>query len=310
MPMDSEELAVLVHAAAAGSLSEAARRMGTTPAAASRRLAALERQVGARLMQRTTRNLTLTAEGEAFLPHARAALEAMEAGQAALLPGREEASGPLRVTASMNFGRKIVAPLMPRLLAEHPRLRVDLQLTDSLVDIVAEGIDLAVRIARLRDSALVAQKLAPNPRLLCASPGYLTAHGTPRTVAELAGHECLVLGGAPYWTYELDGQMRQIRVGSRFTSNSIEALRQACLGGLGLSLFSAWDIAEELEAGRLVPVELDALPPQELTVWAVYPSASQVPRKVRVFIAMLREALQDCPFRPAPAGAGASCGGR
>lgn len=295
--MDTEDLAVFVQAAAAGSLSEAARRLSTTPAAASRRLAALEGRLGVRLMHRTTRSVTLTGEGEAFLPHAQAAVEAAAAGRAALASGREEAAGTLRVTAPANFGRKVVAPLVPPLLAAHPELRVELLLTDSVVDIVAEGVDLAVRIARLRDSTLIARKLAESPVLLCAAPAYLARAGTPRRLADLSAHECLTLGGGGHWTFELGGRARQVRVSGRFGSNSLEAVREACLGGAGLALFSAWDIGEELERGALVAVALDALPPQELAIWAVYPTARLLPRKVRTFVEALRAVLERPPSR-------------
>lgn len=267
--MDTQDLAVFVQAAASGSLSEAARRLGITPAAASRRLAALEAYLGARLLHRTTRSVTLTGEGEAFLLHAQAVLDAESAGRAALANGQDEAAGLLRVTAPANFGRKVVAPLVAPLLAAHPKLRVELHLTDSLVDIVAEGMDLAIRIARLRDSALIARKLGESPVLLCAAPAYLARVGTPRHLADLEAHECLALGGGAYWTFELGGKPRQVRVAGRFGSNSLEAVREACLGGAGLALFSAWDVAEELANGTLVSVTLDAVPPQELAIWAV-----------------------------------------
>lgn len=302
--MDTQDLSVFVLAANSGSLSEAARRLGLTPASASRRLAALEQALGARLLHRTTRSVTLTGEGEVFLPHAQAMLEAAEAGRAALARGHEEAAGTLRVTAPVNFGRKIVAPLVPPLLAMHPRLEVHLQLTDHVVDIVAEGFDLAVRIARLRDSTMIARKLAESPALLCAAPAYLARAGTPRRLADLATHECLRLGdSAGAWTFELSGKPQQVRIGGRFSSNSLEAVRQACLGGAGLAIFSAWDVAEELESGALVQVELDALPPQERPIWAVYPTSRLLPCKVRIFIAALQEALSGPPAswsRPGP----------
>ncbi|WP_207460062.1 LysR family transcriptional regulator [Azospirillum sp. SYSU D00513] len=289
--MDTDELAVLVQAAAAGSLSAAARRLGLTPTIASRRLAALEQRLGTRLMHRTTRSVSLTPEGEAFLPHAQAMLGIEEAARASLAPARQGASGLLRVTAPAAFGRKIVAPLVPGLLADNPELRIELELTDSVVDIVAAGMDVAVRIGRLRDSSLIARRLAPNPRVLCASPAYLERAGTPRTVEALAGHECLTLTGMAAWPFETDGRLREVRVGGRFASTSVEALRAACLGGLGLALLSAWDVVEELRAGTLLPVRLDASIPQEFAIWAVYPSARLVSPKLRIFIAALAEAL-------------------
>lgn len=294
--MDTQDLALFVRAAAAGSLSEAARQLGISPAAASRRLAALESRTGARLIHRTTRSVALTPEGELFLPHAQAMLEAEAAARESLAPGgRASVTGLLRVTAPAAFGRKIVTPMVPAFLAAHPDLRLDLQLTDSVVDIVAAGIDLAVRIGRLRDSSLVARKLVPNERVLCAAPAYLARAGTPRTLDDLGGHECLVLSGAAHWPFQdCHGQTREVRVGGRFASSSVEALHAACVGGLGLALLSAWDIVEELRAGTLVRVALDAALPQEFAIYAVYPTTRLVPPKVRAFIAALEGALAAC----------------
>ncbi|WP_207477083.1 LysR family transcriptional regulator [Arenibaculum pallidiluteum] len=290
--MDTEELAVLVQAAAAGSLSGAARRLGVTPMVASRRLAALERRLGTRLMHRTTRSVSLTPEGETFLPHAQAMLEVEEAARASLTSAGSGVGGLLRVTAPAAFGRKILSPAIPGILAANPGLRIDLELTDSVVDIVAAGIDVAIRIGRLRDSSLIARQLAPNPRTLCAAPSYLARAGTPTRVEDLADHECLVLSGTTSWPFEVQGRPRTVRVGGRFASNSIEALREACLGGFGIALLSTWDVAEEFRAGALVPVALDATLPQELTIWAVYPSARLVPPKLRVFVAAVERALR------------------
>lgn len=293
--MDTDGLRVLVLAAQAGSLSAAARRLEMTPMAASRRLAALEQQLGVRLMHRTTRSVSLTPEGEQFLPHAQAMIEIEQAARASLAPAEQGASGLLRVTAPAAFGRKIVAPMIPRLLDENPELRVDLELTDSVVDIVAAGIDVAVRIGRLRDSSLIARRLAPNPRVICAAPSYIARAGIPRTVDDLADHECIVLSGIQSWSFEADGRVREVRVGGRFGSSSIDAVHATCLGGLGLALLSAWDVADEIRSGALVPIELDAALPEARSIWAVFPSARLVPPKLRVFIAALERALAPLP---------------
>lgn len=291
--MDTADLALFVQAAASGGLSEAARRLGVSPAAASRRLAALEGRLGARLMHRTTRSLSLTPEGEAFLPHAQAVLEAEAAARESLAPlGSRRVSGLLRVTAPAAFGRKVVGPLMPRFVAAHPELRVDLQLTDSVVDIVAAGIDVAVRIGQPRDSSLIARRLAANRRVLCAAPSYLVRAGAPRTLRDLARHECLPLSGVARWTFvDADGRAREARVSGRFASSSVEALHAACLGGLGLTLLSEWDVAEELADGRLVEIALDAGLPQELAIWAIYPTSRLVPPKVRAFVVELERTV-------------------
>lgn len=311
--MDTDELDLFVQAAAAGSLSEAARRLGLTPMSASRRLAALEMSLGVRLMHRTTRAVALTPEGEAFFPHAQAMLETAAAARESVAPeGRRTVTGLLRITAPAAFGRKIVAPLMPGFLSQHPELRVDLQLTDSVVDIVAAGIDVAIRIGRLRESSLIARKLAPNARVLVAAPAYLQRQGTPRTIEDLSRHEGLTLSGMTHWPFETaSGRIREVRVAGRFTSSSIEALHEACVGGQGLALLSTWDVRDELRSGSLVEVRLDAAVPQEFAVWAVYPSARLLPAKVRAFIDVLEGALspaaprQERPSRLDPAGSGA-----
>ncbi|HEV2678317.1 MAG TPA: LysR family transcriptional regulator [Aliidongia sp.] len=289
--MDTNAVAVLVNAASAGSLSAAARRLGITPMIATRRLAALERDLGVRLMHRTTRSVSLTPEGEAFLPFAQALVEGEAAGRANLRPAATGVSGLLRVTASAAFGRKIVAPIVPGLLRDNPDLRIDLELTDSIVDIVASGADLALRIGRLRDSSLIARRLAPNPRVLCAAPAYLAGRGAPTTIEELARHECLALTGATHWPFEIDGKERRVRITGRFTASNIEGLRSACLGGAGIGLFAAWNVQDEFRAGTLVPVPLVGAAPEEHSIWAVYPTARLVLPKLRLFVSTLETVL-------------------
>lgn len=289
--MDTTQLAVFVFAAETGSLSEAGRRLGLSPTIASRRIAALESELGVRLLHRTTRLARPTADGEAFLPHAQSIVEAEALARASLAPARNEASGLLRVTAPAEFGRLFVGPILPALLAAHPGLRIDLLLTDSIIDIVSAGIDVAIRIAMLRDSSLIARKLSRNPIVLCAAPSYLARAGTPRQLSDLTRHECLILNGADVWSFGAEN--RQTRVSGRMSSNSLEAVREACLAGLGLALLSEWKVELELASGALTVVHLeDVSPPRELTVWAVYPSSKLVPPKLRVFVDTLSKALK------------------
>ncbi|WP_156963828.1 LysR family transcriptional regulator [Muricoccus aerilatus] len=286
-------LAVLVEAVQAGSLAAAARRLRITPMLASRRLAELEEEVGARLMHRTTRSLSLTVEGEAFLPHARALLEEEAMARASVRPLSAGVTGTLRVTASVPFGRKVVAPLVASFLRDHPGLQVDLLLNDGIVDIVAQGLDLAIRIASLRENTLVARRLADNPRGLYAAPAYLAEHGVPKAPADLARHRCLALTGVSHWSFLQGGRTLRQRVSGPFTASSVEALHQACLGGLGVTMLSAWDVREEVSAGHLLPIRMGAWEPEGLAIWAVYPSARLVPPKVRLFIAALEERLRQ-----------------
>ena len=282
--MDLADVRVFAEAARTGSLAAAARRLAIAPMAASRRLAALEQEVGARLVHRTTRALSLTAEGEAFLPHAQAMLEDETAARVAIRPSGAGASGMLRVTASAPFGRKMVAPMIPAFMRANPDLQVDLQVTDAITDIVASGIDLAIRIAVLRDNSLIARRLEANPRKLYASPAYVAEHGAPKILADLADHQCLAISGVSHWTFMIGDRSVQQRVAGRFTASGVETLHMACLGGLGIAMLSDWNIREDVAAGGLVEVPLADAVLEPWSIWAVYPSARLVPAKTRLFI--------------------------
>lgn len=214
-------------------------------------------------------------------------MEAEEAARTAMAPSGAEVSGLLRVTAPAAFGRKIVAPLVPFLLHEHPKLRIDLQLTDMMVDMVAAGFDVAVRIGRLQDSSLIARRLATNVRLLCAAPSYLERAGTPETVADLAAHECLVLTGITHWPFDVGGRRRDVKINGRFSSSSIEAVHAACSHGMGIALLSSWDVTEDIEFAALRVISLREAKPQELAISAIYPTSRMLPRKVQLFFETL-----------------------
>lgn len=290
--MNVDDVAVFSAAAGAGSLSEAARRLGLTPMIATRRLASLERSLGVRLMQRTTRSLSLTPEGESFLPYAQALVETEQQARALLRGEDEGAAGLLRVSAPVAFSIKVIAPLVPSLLESNPELRISLDMSDSMPDLVSSGTDLAIRIARLKDSSLIARNLADNPRSLVASPAYLEKHGTPRSAGELAHHDCLPLYGVTHWTFVKAGVESSLRLQSRFSSTSIEGCHAACLAGAGITLLSDWNVADDLSSGRLTRVTLEDAKPETLAIWAVYPTSRLVPPKVRVFIDALVSALE------------------
>lgn len=288
--VDTAGLVTFINIASAGSLSAAARRLKITPMTATRRLVALEESLGVRLIHRTTRSVSLTPEGDAFLPFATAIIETEDAGRAMLAPSTEGATGLLRVTAPAAFGRKVIMPIVPGLLEANPGLSIDLEMTDSVVDIVGGGIDVAIRIAPLRDSGLIARRLALNPRLLCASPAYLD-HGTPTTVEALANHECLALSGAAHWPFVLNGHERLVRVAGRFSASSIQGIHAACTSGVGLALLSAWDAQASLQTRELLIVTLEDAIPQELGIWALYPTTRQILPKLRSFIKHLEREL-------------------
>lgn len=289
--MNTDDVLVFTTAVSAGSLAEAGRRLGLAPMLTSRRLSSLEATLGVRLLHRTTRSLSLTPEGETFLPFAHALVENQAEAMARLRSETCGAAGLLRVSVPVAFGTKFVTPLVPGLLSANPDLRIALELTDALPDLVATGTDLAIRIARLRDSSLIAQKLADNPRVVVAAPNYLEERGTPASPDELVNHDCLPLRGATHWSFQVDGVERHVRLSFRFTSSNIEGCHATCLAGGGIALLSLWNVADDIRQGCLVPLPLGGARPETIGIWAVYPTTRLVLPKVRTFITALRDRL-------------------
>lgn len=277
--------------ASAGSLSAAARQLDVVPMQVSRRIAGLEEDLGVRLFHRTTRSLTLTAEGEAFLPYARAMVDAEAGARAELSPVPGTASGVLRMTAASGFGQSVVLPMLPRLLAANPDLRIDLDLSDRQVDIVGQGLDLALRIAPLQDSELVAKKITSNPRLICAAPDYLSKHGCPRNVSDLDGHACIRLRAVKRWPLIVDGDLIRKDVDAYVTTTSVEAACTAAVQGLGIVMLTYWDVFRHLADESLVPVHLQDASMENLSVWAIMPSRRYVPNRVNVFLGALESEI-------------------
>ena len=289
--MKLEDVEVFVEAVKAGSLAGAARRLSVSAMAASRSLNNLEAELGVRLVHRTTRSLSPTSDGAVFLPHAQALLEDKNNALADLFPEGTHLSGRLRITASAGFGRKIVAPMLTRFMQQHPALQVDLLATDEQVDIVGKGIDVALRIAPLRDNRLVAHRLCHNPRDLCASAAYLAANGYPKSFNDLAAHSCLTTSDSVHWSFEQGEQHYKQKVSGRFSANSIEAIFEACLGGLGIANLSRWYVEPAFREGKLVRIVLEDAQPESLAVWAVYPTSRLIPANVRKFVEALEAEL-------------------
>lgn len=289
--MDPRGLEVFVSAVRKGSLSAAARHLKLTPMSTTRRLVALEEDLGVRLLHRTSRSLALTPEGEAFLPFANEILDTQEAARATLSPTDGGATGLLRITSPVTLGRKRIMPVIHELLDENPRLRVELDLSDAMIDIVASGVDVAIRIAPLKDSGLIARRLADNPKLIYAAPAYLERHGAPRTIEDLESHECLTFSNFTHWQFLVDGKERSVRVSGRFCSSSVDGFLSACVSGFGLAQLSAWDAQDEVASGRLVPVPIEGASPRDLAIWAVFPSRRQVLPKLRVFLDRFQKSL-------------------
>jgi DNA-binding transcriptional LysR family regulator len=278
-----------------GSISAAARGLGLSAAVASQRLGRLERELGVRLLHRTTRSLRGTPEGLLLAERGRSSVEELVALTSRLSRSARDVTGTLRVSVSASFGRQYISPVLPAFLARNPRLELSIDFSDQLQELVSEGLDLAIRIGRLQDSNLVARRLATDRRVLCAAPSYLLERGTPRTPDDLAAHDCLLLSGGPQphgvWRLTAPGGGEvSVRVRGRFETNLGEALRDAALGGLGIALHSTWHVCEDLRAGRLQLV-LPEYPLADGGIYAVTPQRRQIPARVRAFVEFLVESL-------------------
>ncbi|MFC3552141.1 LysR family transcriptional regulator [Lysobacter cavernae] len=283
-----------------GSISAAARSLDLSVAVASQRLKRLERDLGVRLLHRTTRRLHATPEGAALAEQGRVLIEDLEALTGGLRQAGADPAGTLRVTASASFGRQYLSPLLPEFLALHPRIKLSINLTDQMLDLVSSGFDLAIRIGALDDSSLVARKLTTNRRVLCASPDYLRRHGMPRTPQELADHECVLLVGSQgrqdVWRFG-DGHGGEIavRVRGRVETNYGELVRDSAVGGLGIAMHSTWHVCDDLREGRLQQVLTD-YPIADSGIYAVMPQRRLVPPRVRAFSDFLAERFADPPW--------------
>jgi DNA-binding transcriptional LysR family regulator len=282
-----------------GSISAAARSLDLSVAVASQRLKRLEQSLGVRLFHRTTRRLRLTAEGEALVEQGRALIEDLDALTGGLQKAAGEIAGTLRVSLPASFGRQYISPLVPEFLAQHPRLKIHMDLSDSLRDLTSEGFDLAIRIGEMRDSNLVARRLAPNRRVLCASPDYLRKNGAPTKPEQLSAHDCLLIvsGRKAHGTWQLrkpGAKQVSVRVRGRLESNLGEAIRDAAIAGLGIALHSTWHVCEDLRAGRLQRVLPDYVLP-ESGIYAVMPQRRLIPARARAFAEFLAQRFGRTP---------------
>ncbi len=286
-----KQMEALVAAVDAGSLAKAAQVLGVTPAMLGRRVNALERRLGAKLLHRSTRHLSLTEQGSVFVERCRKLLAELAASEEMMSAGRQRATGHLRITAPAGFGRRHVAPHAPAFLARNPEVQISIDLTDRVVDLTREGHDLGIRIGSVLDPNLVALRLWPNQRLVCASPKYLKRHGTPRTPAELQQHNCLAFnpqgGQQGGWSFQDKGRQVTIRVRGNPDCNDGELLHLWARQGLGLAWRSTWEIQADIERGELVTV-LDEYALPDYDIRAMYPQQAHVPAKLRFFVEHLK----------------------
>ncbi|HMM84963.1 MAG: LysR family transcriptional regulator [Gammaproteobacteria bacterium] len=294
-----KQIESFVGVATKGSLTAAAHAEGVAPAVIGRRIDALEERLGVKLLVRTTRRITLTHEGSAFLEDCQRLLADLANAEASVSAGGVKASGHLRVTAPAGFGRRHVAPLVPRFLAQHPDVSLSLNLSDRVVDIVNEGVDCAVRVGDLPDSSLVSVRLADNRRLCVAAPAYLQRAGAPQHPGDLHRHECLTLSSDASqtrgWAFTIDGQVTHLRSSGRLDCSDGQVLHDWCLQGMGIAWRSTWEVEQEIAAGVLVSVLDDfAAPPNG--IYAVFPQRKHLPLRVRLWIDFLKHTYGDAAY--------------
>ncbi len=286
-----KQLETFVAVAAKGSLTAAAQAQGVAAAIIGRRLDALEERLGVKLMVRTTRKISLTHEGSAFLEDCQRLLADWSNAEASVSAGGIRASGHLRTTAPAGFGRRHVAPLVPVFRQQHPDVSISLNLSDRVVDIAAEGFDCAVRVGDLPDSSLISVRLADNRRLCVATPAYLKRRGTPRTPHDLHQHDCLMLSSdasqSRGWAFVLEGRVEHVRPGGPLDCSDGQVLHDWCLAGHGIAWRSRWEVAQEIAEGRLLSLLEDfAAPPNG--IYAVFAQRKHLPLRVRLWVDFLK----------------------
>lgn len=281
------------------SLSAVAREEGVTPAMVGRRIDQLEERIGVKLFKRSTRKITLTPEGVSFHESVRDFINDLNAAEEAISIGAKNASGRLIVSAPTAFGRKHIAPHVPAFLAEHPNLTLTLHLSERLVDLKNERVDLAIRIADLKNADVIAVKLARNHRVVVGAPAYIKRAGTPQKLADLERHNCLVTssedGLADTWHFQDRGTAQRVKVAGNLQCNDGAVLTRWALAGQGLAWRSAWEVSEEVAHGRLIEVLHDYSAPGN-DIYAVYPDRKFLPAKVRLFIEFMKRTFGDPPY--------------
>lgn len=290
------DLDIFARVARTGNMSAAGREMGLSPAVISKRISVLEERLGARLFQRTTRQLTLTETGEGYFKRVVDILSLVEEAEDFVSRRNTKPRGLLKVTAPTTFSRLHISPYLAEFTSRYPDIELDVHLTDNFVDIIRDGFDLAIRIGELQDSSLVAKKLAPDNRVICASPSYLEKHGTPTSLADLEHHNCLAAGAQDVWRLDGPEGQRQVRGRGNIRSNSAEFIREALLSGLGLGLRSTWDVGPEIMSGDLKVVLPQYKGANSVAIYAVYPCREFMPAKVNACIDFLAELYGSEPY--------------
>lgn len=298
-----KQMESFVSVATRGSLTAAANAEGVAPAIMGRRLDALEERLGVKLLVRTTRRITLTHEGSAFLEDCQRLLIDVANAEASVSAGGVKASGHLRITAPAGFGRRHVAPLVPRFRQLHADVTISLNLSDRVVDLAGEGFDCAVRVGDLPDSSLVSVRMADNRRMCVATADYLKRHGTPQHPTDLSRFDCLTLSSDASqtrgWAFQVDGEVIHLKPGGPLDCSDGQVLHDWCMAGYGIAWRSTWEVEAEIAEGKLVAV-LQAFDAPPNGIYAVFPQRKHLPLRVRLWIDFLKHNYGQPEFWAAP----------
>lgn len=298
------EMAVFVRVVEEESFSRAARSLKLTPSAVSKLIGRLEDRLGARLLNRTTRRLSLSEEGHAYYRKCQPILAAIDEAERAVSELHAEPRGLLKIDSSTSFGHYHIEPLIPEFLRRCPDLRIELTLSDNFVNLVEDEVDVAIRIAQLTDSSLIARKLAPAQRLVAASPAYIERYGKPETPQDLVNHNCLKLSFESrlnQWEFKGPGGPQRLRVSGNFETNNAMGLHKAALEGIGLIRAADFIVGPDIRAGRLIPLLTDFEIVGDINIYAVYSHTRHLSPKVRAFVDLLVETfLPVAPWHQDP----------
>ena len=300
MANSSAEMAIFQRVAERGSFAGAADDVGLSPSAVAKLVTRLETRLGVRLINRTTRRLSLTTEGEIYLERAREILAAIETAEAEISSARLAPRGHLRVHAFPFIAVRLLAPVLPDFLIRYPQITFDFMVTNRIVDIIGENVDISLRIGALNDSALVARKIVALPRIVCASPSYLARHGRPAKPADLADHSCLTLSrnpGSATWPFRVDGKLVQVQVNGPVSADSTAMLLGLAVQGAGILRLSEHVVAEAIQKGELEPVLQKVQDPEQYPLWALLPPGRNQAPKVKAFLDFLVDRLGSIPWR-------------
>lgn len=294
MPFDIKNLELFVRVAALKGIGRAGEELGLSATNSSLRLQALEEYLGAKLLNRTTRSVSLTADGDVFLEHAKRVLDEVEEAKSILSSNEASLTGTLRVTAPATFARTHIVPFLPEFSRRCPELVVDLNLSDGIIDIVEQGFDLAFRIGELAPSTLLARKIDDNPECLVASPAYIERHSMPKSPSDLSHHNCLPLGRNTTWRLkDSDDKIHAVHVTGSVHVNLGDAISDLVLAGVGIGHASLWRAGDDLRSGDLVTVLPEYRLVPDTKIWAVRPPGRNMSKRVQFFLEFMQKQIRE-----------------